>query len=96
MRFDFGSILSSAAGSCSASMYVDETFRGNAQVSASGGTSLIVQLTKGTEHGVEFRNFSCTADNRNLLTGAQYTDLVLGVVRLQNFNQTGIRSFVVN
>jgi hypothetical protein len=94
VRFDFGSAAAGAGGSCQAGFYVDGVFRGNAFVSASGGTSINVSLTKGPGHGAEFRNFSCASGTVNILVGAQYTDPG-GTVRLQNMNQTGVRLFDV-
>ncbi|WP_153067362.1 hypothetical protein [Steroidobacter cummioxidans] len=94
VRFDFGSTLSNASGSCQADFYVDDVRIGLAYVSAAGGTSLTASLTQGPGHGAEFRNFSCTSNNNNLLVGSQYTD-PSGTVRLQNMNVTGIRYFDV-
>lgn len=94
VRFEFGSTLSGAAGRCQADFYVDDVRIGLAYVSATGGTSLTASLTQGPGHGAEFRNFSCTSNNSNLLVGAQYTDPG-GTVRLQNMNVTGIRYFDV-
>lgn len=92
--FEFGATLSGATGSCQADFFVDGVRVGLAYVSGSGGTGLTQSLTKGAGHGAEFRNFSCTANNNNLLIGAEYTD-PSGTVRLQNMNQAGIRLFDV-
>jgi hypothetical protein len=94
VRFDFGSTLSGASGSCQADFYVDDVRIGLAYVSANGGSSLTASLTQGPGHGAEFRNYSCTSNNNNLLVGAQYTDPA-GTVRLQNMSVTGIRYFDV-
>jgi len=82
VQFNFGGALSGATGSCSATVSIDGAVVGTAQADASSPHGFGLVLTKavpqapgqGSQHVLTYSNYQCSANLRNVTTGATYTD----------------------